>query len=145
MSILLERISVPERGLLQIEPQSIDIRITSEEARRKVAGWLRDAVSDMMRAAQPTLVIADRVVWRVPAILTSVRSETGEVGTVGTIDVDVVTGEMEDTPQRATRLLANAAKLASKLPPYRPMQGVSGQLVPASVSPAIAPHPSLDD
>src|SRR4051812_44491482 len=103
MTILLERYAIPERGLFEIDlKQSIDIRITAEEARRKVNRWLLDYVSYMMHAEAPTLVLGEQVVWRVPAVLTA--SHVGNVGIAGYVEVDVRNGEMNNLTERKDQI-----------------------------------------
>src|SRR5215212_5002074 len=98
MTILLERYAIPERGVLEIDlKQSIEIRVTAEEARRKVNRWLFDYVSYMMHAEAPTLVIGEQVVWRVPAVLTA--SQVGNVGIAGYVEVDVQNGQMNNSEE----------------------------------------------
>ncbi|MDQ3248033.1 MAG: hypothetical protein M3Q45_02380, partial [Chloroflexota bacterium] len=82
MTILLERFTVPARGVLELElRESIEIRVTAEEARRKVNSWVFEYVSYMMCAEAPTFVIGKQAVWRVPAVFTA--SQVGRVGVVG--------------------------------------------------------------
>jgi hypothetical protein len=69
-----------------------DVNISAFAARKKVMGFLVDEISTQLRAGEPTLVIGDRIVWRVPVSLT-LRS-VGEAGEVGTVDVDVETGQL---------------------------------------------------
>jgi len=130
MTIVLERYTIPERGVLEIDlKQSIDIRVTAEEARRKVNRWLLDYVSYMMHADPPTLVIGEQqAVWRVPAVLTA--SQVGAVGIAGYIEVDVRTGQMNNTAQRKEQITQCARKLAEKLPPYQPIQSVPEEFIP---------------
>jgi hypothetical protein len=46
MTILLKNFVVPERGVLELElRQSIEIKVTAEEARRKVSRWVFEFVS----------------------------------------------------------------------------------------------------
>jgi len=136
MTILLERFDVPERGVLELNlHESIEIRITAEEARRKVNGWVFEYVSYMMRAEAPTLVIGKQIVWRVPAVFTS--SPVGRVGVVGYVDVDVSTGEMNNTPERGTQFMVCAQEMAAKLPPYQPGRlKVPEQYIPKDVAQA---------
>lgn len=129
MTIVLERYTIPERGVLEIDlKQSIDIRVTAEEARRKVNRWLLDYVSYMMHAEAPTLVIGERVVWRVPAVLTS--SQVGNVGIAGYVEVDVRSGQMNDTVERKEQITQCGRKLAEKLPPYQPIRSVPEEFIP---------------
>ena len=130
MTILLERIPVPERGIFELNlHQSIDIRVTAEEARRLVNRWLLDYVSYMMHAEAPTLVIEkQQVVWRVPAILTA--AHVGSVGIAGTVDVDVQSGRMNNTPECKEQITKHALEMAGKLPPYQPSQTVPEEFIP---------------
>jgi hypothetical protein len=119
MTILLERFEVPERGLLEIDlKQSVEIRVTAAEARRKVSGWLTDEVTYMMQAEMPTLVIGAQVVWRVPAVFTS--PQVGRVDIVGYVEVDVYTGQMNSSSELASQFMMCAQQVVAKLPPYQP-------------------------
>jgi hypothetical protein len=66
------------------------VNIDAQTAKRRVTGWLLNEVGNMLVAGIPRLVIGNKTVWRVPAILTS--SEHGPVGEVGLVDVDAETG-----------------------------------------------------
>ena len=58
MTVVLENLIIPERGVLELNVnQSIEIKVTAEEARRKVNRWLLDYVSYMMHADPPTFVV----------------------------------------------------------------------------------------
>lgn len=120
MTIMLENLVIPERGLLELDfKQSVEIKVTAEEARRKVNRWLLEYVSYMMHADSPTLVVdRKRAVWRVPAVFTA--SPVGVVGTVGLVDVDVQSGVMDSTEERKTQIIRCAQEKATKLPPYVP-------------------------
>ncbi len=132
MTIMLERYTIPERGLFEIElKQSIEIRVTAEEARRQVNRWLLDYVSYMMHAEAPTLVIGEQVVWRVPAMLTS--SQMGNVGIAGYVEVDVQNGQMNNSAERKEQITQCALAMAAKLPPYRPIQTVAEEFIPKHI------------
>lgn len=119
MTILLDHYTLPERGLVKlIINQDFEIKITAEEARRQVDRWLFDQVSYMMTAEPPTLVLGERIVWRVPAVLTA--PQVGRVGLVGTVDVDVQTGQMANTLELITALQQAGIALGNRLPPYQP-------------------------
>lgn len=146
MTIVLERYTIPERGVFEIDlKQSIEIRVTAEEARRKVNRWLLDYVSYMMHAEAPTLVIGEQqVAWRVPAIFTS--SQVGNVGIVGYVDVDIYNGQMNNTAERKEHISQCAKKLAEKLPPYQPIQSVPEAFIPKHLPRAkIAQLPEDDE
>lgn len=130
MTVMLENLTIPERGLLEIDfKQSIEIKVTAEEARRKVNRWLLEYVSYMMHADPPTLVVdRKRAVWRVPAILTN--SRVGDVGVAGTVDVNVHTGQMDDSEARIKQITCCALEMVKDLPPYQPRQSVPEEFIP---------------
>ena len=77
MDILLERYTLPKKGVFEIDlHQAIDIRVTAEEAQHQVNRWLLENVSYMMYADPPTLVIGERAVWRVPGCLYVISGRT---------------------------------------------------------------------
>jgi hypothetical protein len=57
------------------------------------------------------LVLADRIVWRVPVVLT--MPGHGVLGRVGEIDVDVETGEILLTEDILTDIKEHAKRLAA--------------------------------
>lgn len=130
MTIVLENLTIPERGLLELHfKQSIEIKVTAEEARRKVNRWLMDYVSYMMHADPPVLVVDGKeAVWRVPAILTN--SRVGDVGVTGTVDVNVYTGQMDDSPALIEQITRCALEMVKGLPPYQPRQTVPEEFIP---------------
>ena len=118
MTILLEHDLLPDRGTVHFAIQrDFTIHVTAEEARQQVDRWLFDQVSYMMTAEAPTLVLGEHVVWRVPAILTA--PHVGRAGAVGSVDVDVQTGQMNVTPERIAALQQAGIELGKRLPPYQ--------------------------
>ncbi len=129
MNILLEPYTIPEKGRVELKvDRAFDIRITAEEARRQVNRWLLNEVSYLISADPPTLVVGERVVWRVPAWIGF--PHTGRIGEVGAIKVDVETGEMVDLTARKHEIEQNLEKLKATLPPYqrRPVETGSSYL-----------------
>jgi hypothetical protein len=109
MASLVE--SLPKTGRLEVDIKvTADVNISAYAARQKVNGFVLSDISYMMHAGDPTLVLAERICWRVPVIL-SLTSQ-GDVGEVGTIDVDVETGRMHITPQLVAEINARAEGLA---------------------------------
>ncbi len=86
------------------------VHITAEEARRKVNRFLLDNVSYLMGAARPTLAETDRLVWRVPVVLT--YPDKGAVGEIGVIDVDAEQGDVLTTPETIPEIQEHARALA---------------------------------
>jgi hypothetical protein len=135
MTIVLERFDIPERGVLELDlHESIEIRVTAEEARRKVNSWVHEYVSYMMRAEEPTLVIGKQIIWRVPVMLTS--SQVGDVGVVGFIGVDVRTGEMNNTSDHKEQIVQCARELVRKTPPFEPIESVPDEYIPKHLAKA---------
>jgi hypothetical protein len=120
MTIIIEPYLIPEKGTVDLKiERSFDIKVTAEEARRQVNRWLLNEVSYLIGADSPTLVIGERlVVWRVPAWLGF--PHTGRVGIVGSVDVDVTTGAMTNTPTCKADIERRAEELAVRQPPYQP-------------------------
>jgi hypothetical protein len=119
LTLLLDEYTLPDRGVVDLRLNcSFEIKVTAEQARRQVKGWLLDEVSMTMTTQSPTLLIGTRVVWRVPVIFTA--AHIGAVGCVGEVDVDVATGVMNNTPDLKEMILNQARKLAADMPPYQP-------------------------
>ena len=75
-------------------------------------------VSSLIGADTPTLVVGpDQVVWRVPAWIGF--PHTGRAGNVGTVEVDVETGVMNNTPECKADIERQAQHLAEQQPSYR--------------------------
>ena len=94
MPIVLERYSTPDVGRLSFTVEvSAEIKVSAAEARRKVTGFLVNQLSYLaVGDRQPELVVGERVSWRVGVHHT--LPGFGSVGRIGTIDVDVETGEL---------------------------------------------------
>jgi hypothetical protein len=103
--------SLPKTGRLEVDIKvTADVNISAYAARQKVNDFVLSDVSYMMHAGEPTLVLAERICWRVPVILS--LTSRGDVGEVGVIDVDVETGQMHVTPQLTAEITARAEGLA---------------------------------
>jgi hypothetical protein len=91
-------IVLADRPLPKIGPFDLSIHISAtvilsaEDARRKVNRYIHREVSYLLRAELPSLVIAEHVYWRVPIMLT--LPSHGPAGAVGSMDVDVTTGDL---------------------------------------------------
>lgn len=91
MSILLET-PVPETGRLSVHVDTdVQINISAVEAQRRVTRYVHDKISSQMHGELPTLILNQRAYWRTPVHLTF--PSIGDAGVVGSIDVDVETGE----------------------------------------------------
>lgn len=135
MAIVLDPYVIPEKGPVEVKiDRAFEIKVTAEEARRQVRWWLRDEVSMLLDADLPTLVVGEEVVWRVPAVFSSPGA--GRVGVVGTVEVNVTTGEMNATPEHKAALERQAEEMAERLPPYQPKGPVPEKYRPQHLSPA---------
>jgi hypothetical protein len=113
MSAIVE--SLPKTGRLEVDIKvSADVNVSAYAARQKVNDFVLSDISYMMHAGKPELVVGERICWRVPVILS--LTSRGDVGEVGTIDVDVETGQMYITPQLITEIKARAEGLAASPP-----------------------------
>lgn len=112
MTVALESLSRPRSGRLDVDVRlSCEINYTAVVARRRVSGYVASNVSVLMGGENPTLVLADRIVWRVPVVLT--MPGHGVLGRVGEIDVDVETGEILVTEALLTGIKDHAKRLAA--------------------------------
>ncbi|MEZ4707056.1 MAG: hypothetical protein R3A44_07625 [Caldilineaceae bacterium] len=119
--ILLDEYTVPERGAFKLTINlSVEIQVTAEEARRMVKRWLIDEISYLMTAAEPTLVLGQRAIWRVPAILTA--PHVGHVGSAGCVEVDVETGKILNSVEAKQVINVGVQELAKRIPPYTPRE-----------------------
>jgi hypothetical protein len=135
MTIILDSYTIPEKGRVDLKvDRSFNIKLTAEEAQRRVDRWLLNEVSCLIGAGQPTLVVGERVVWRVPAWIGF--PDVGRVGMVGTVEVDVETGEMNNTSECQAEIETRAEELAARLPPYYPKGEVPAEYLAKNVPPA---------
>ncbi len=89
--------------------------ITAFTARQKVSGYVGDQISHLMGGDEPTLLWAkNRVVWRVPILLTV--PSRGVVGTVGYLDVDARTGQLLISKDFVKQVEKHAEALTSNSP-----------------------------
>ncbi len=135
MTILLDSQPIPPKGKVDLKVErSFEIKMTAEEARRQVNRWLLNEVSCLIGADEPTLVVGEeRVVWRVPAWIGF--PHTGRAGVVGTVDVDVETGQMDNSPACQATIEAEAQRLAERQPPYH-LKEVPADYLTTTVPPA---------
>ena len=90
------------------------IEIDAATAQRKATGWLASEVGNLLLGDVPSLIIAERAVWRVPVLLTS--PEYGVVAQVGTVDVDAQTGDVLADTELIQELVKRGRHLARSTP-----------------------------
>ena len=92
-TVELQELPVPRLAGLEIDIKlHAQVHVTASTAQRKVSKLMLDRVSNLLCGDKPALVVADRICWRVPVWLGF--PNTGLVGKVGEVDVDIETGEM---------------------------------------------------
>ncbi len=105
------RESLPKSGQPEMDIKvTANVNVSADAARQKVNGFVLSDISYMMHAGAPTVVVAERICWRVPVVLS--LTSRGDVGEVGAIDVGVETGQMHVTPQLMAEINARATGLA---------------------------------
>lgn len=94
---------------------SFDIKVTAEKARQTVNQWLLREVSYLMWAEPPMLAVGGEFVcWRVPVSLG--YPSWGRVGSVGAVEVDVVTGEIKNPLEQKAELEKQGMQLSARFP-----------------------------
>lgn len=112
-SILLETPIDYEAGTVTLYlDRKIEVKLSPEEVQRQVNNYVHLEISTQLHAESPTLVVGDQVVWRVPIHLTF--PSFGDVGQVGFIQVDPVTGEIDTSSPMLDKLTHNAEVLAHR-------------------------------
>lgn len=86
-----------------------ELVFTAPVAQRRVNRLLLDRAGNF-HAGEPSLTIAERIVWRVPVIFSTPTA--GPLGQVGTLDVDVQTGAIAHTPEILEGFIERAYALA---------------------------------
>lgn len=99
------------QGQLSIHIEAkADMNFSATAARRKVTGFVVDEISTHIRGREPTLIVGERIRWRVPVWLS--LPPTGDLGEVGVIEVDVETGQMNITEALIQEITLRAKELA---------------------------------
>jgi hypothetical protein len=113
MEVELGRESLPSQAEVRIEVSvTATLAVTAESAQRKVSRLLLDRVGNLLYGERPSLVAGKRLVWRVPVWLG--LPTTGAVGQIGTLDVDVQTGELLYSPSLLNELAERGNALAQR-------------------------------
>ena len=111
MNTVIEQI--PQMGDITLTIQiTAQFNYSAVVARRLVSRFVTDEISYMLRALDPVLVAADRIVWRVPVALAF--PNVGVLGQVGTVDVDVENGRLMLSPPQVESIRTTALDLAAR-------------------------------
>ena len=135
MTIIVEQVASPKVGKFHIRiDRNIDVRISAEVAKRKASSWAIKFVSHMMASGKPSFVLAEKCYWRVPIIYTT--PHVGHVGKVGSVEVDVTSGEVSACCETPNEMIRAAQKLAKNLPKFQIKSHIPEELIPPNMPPA---------
>lgn len=102
------------QGRLSIHIEvTADMNFSAVAARRKVTGFVADQISTQMHGTEPTLVVGERIRWRVPVWFS--LPHKGDLGEVGAIEVDVETGQLGITEALIQEITLRATELANRI------------------------------
>lgn len=108
--------NLPKTGRVQISVNvSADMNFSAYAARKRVGRYVADEISMFLRGGEPTLVVSDRLYWRVPLLLGI--PGRGSLGETGAIDVDVETGQLRLTSSLIAEIQYRAKTLAARPTP----------------------------
>lgn len=113
--VLLEGQFSEETGVLNLQmDRRIEIRFSSTQVRRIVSRFIHLDVSTQLHAETPVLVIGEDGVasWHVPIHLTF--PTLGDIGCIGYLYVDPLTGETDTSLDTIERLQESADALAQR-------------------------------
>lgn len=109
-------ISIDPRSTPQTAPIHLSfhvvatLNVTAEDARRRVNRQVVTELGTGLIARDPELVIADEeIAWRVPIVLS--LPKLGDLGQVGTVDVDARTGDLLLSRAAQERITQHAHRL----------------------------------
>jgi len=106
----MQEITLPAQAQVKVELSvTAEINFTAQTAQRRVNKLLLDRVG-LFYSEKPSLVIGERLLWRVPVIFST--PTTGPLGQVGALDVDAQTGEILHTPELLDSFKERARALA---------------------------------
>ena len=112
--VLLQDVNLQERQTVHLQIIPPRICMTAAMARRKVNRFVLDEISYLMGGGQPALIETERLVWRVPVVLT--YPTHGAVGQAGFIDVNAESGDLLLSLETVEEIKRNARALAACLP-----------------------------
>jgi len=104
-------IAIPEQAEVSFKVEvSAKANITAPVARQNVDDFLLNDVGNLLYAGEPELLLSgDGLFWRVPVHYA--LPSHGGLGSVGTLAVDVQTGEVQWTPHELERIKHHAESL----------------------------------
>ncbi len=107
---------IPRSGQVEFTLQvTAKVHYSAEAARRLVGRFAANEISYLLRSSEPSLVMSEHIVWRVPVLFASPC--WGSVGSVKYIDVDVQTGELMITLELIQKIQATPPRKLPIIPP----------------------------
>jgi hypothetical protein len=107
---------IDQKEFSKTAPVSLNLHLvatlttTADDARRLVNRQVVTELGTGLLAHDPTLVLTEsHILWRVPIVLS--LPTLGDLGQVGTVDVDARTGEIRMSPEAQERIIAHASRL----------------------------------
>ena len=88
------------------------LNVTAFSARQRVTQYVMHELSTQLGGDAPELTVGERVYWSVPVVFT--LPGKGALGRVGTLRVDVATGELLTDPQTVQEIMHHAEQLAQR-------------------------------
>lgn len=88
------------------------LNVTSFSARQRVTQYVMQQLSTQLGGDTPELTVGERVYWTVPVIFT--LPGKGILGRVGTLRVDVATGELLTDAQTEQEMMRHAEEFAQR-------------------------------
>ena len=113
MNVEMTEIALPAEAQLKIELSlTAQVKITHVTAQRQVSKLLLDQAGNLLYGERPSLVVGQRLLWRVPVWLA--LPTTGPLGQVGALDVDAQTGEILFAQQILDEIVERGNVLAQR-------------------------------
>jgi len=91
---------------------STSLRVSAIEAKRRVSRLVISEIGNLLYGGEPTLSIGERICWHVPILLAF--PDTGLVGQVGALDVDVESGAVLTDAEQLKEIADYASFLAER-------------------------------
>jgi len=110
-TVLADTASIPKTAPIHLSFHVVaTLHFTAQDARRRVNRQVVTELGTGLIARDPELAIAgEQLVWRVPIVLS--LPGLGDVGQVGTVDVDARTCDLLLKPDARDRIIRHARRL----------------------------------
>ena len=110
-TVLADAGSIPETAPIHLSYHVVaTLNVTAEDARRRVNRQVVIELGTGLVARAPELVFAgEQIAWRVPIVLS--LPGFGDLGQVGTADIDARSGDLLLSPDAQDRIIQHARRL----------------------------------